>query len=264
MEPTIDIKDGSAARYTSERGWEFERIVMVYNVTGTGQEKFVNAKTMPGVPAMYSVHPAEPIANLKSMEFSQIDTDTVRIVLSYRQNSYVDYTSNEPAIEIGSSVSQVETNTDKLGEAITLSYAYPSTYTKRTDYAGQTHEQGGMVSKLTPQQTYTVTKREGSSVDADKIEEWNRTYVGKINSNTWRTYYAPRTWLCTGISGSSSDGGDHYIVRYSFQYNPATWAANVVFIDPNDGKPPDDLVFNTGKKVVQVYDEVSFAGIDLE
>ena len=260
MSVTLDIKDGTAARYTAERGWEFERIAIAYNVPGTGQEKFKNAKDASGMPLLYDEHPAVPAATLKGMEFSQIDTDTVRVALTYRQNLAGDYTSNDPTIQIGSSVQQVESHLDKTGATIELEYAFPSDYDARTDWRGTTQPQGGFFSKFTPQRTYTVTKEESSSIDAVDIEGWNNTYVGKINSGSWRNYPA-RTWLCTGISGSSTNGGDTYIVTYSFQFNAKTWAAHVIYVDPNTGKPPTDLVFGTGYKIVEVYDEVSFSNI---
>jgi hypothetical protein len=64
--------------------------------------------------------------------------------------------------------------------------------------------------------------------------------------------------LIEKVSGISRDQGVTYEVTLSMRFNPATWDPQVTFINPDDGKPPPDLVAGTGYKVVQILPEVTF------
>ena len=50
---------------------------------------------------------------------------------------------------------------------------------------------------------------------------------------------------------------------YTFQYDPDTWDAHAVFIDPNTGKPPKGLEADVGEKWFEMYLTTDFSGLDL-
>lgn len=257
---TVDIIDGHGLRKSAENGYETDRIAIVTGVTGDGSARLYNAVNTTGVPAIGDAHPDIAVAHLRSIDARPKDSDTVELVLKYRESTSTHISlKDDPEISVGASVSQIETNKDADDNVIAVQYTYPSTYTKREEYAGKTHDQGGLVSRLMPQRTYTVRKR--LSATASQIEATNDIYQGKVNAFAWRGYQ-PRTWLCVGISGQSNDGGQTYAVTYQFQYNPYTWDTVVTFIDPNDGKPPINLDAN-GVKYVKVYNEIDFAGLGI-
>jgi hypothetical protein len=90
----------------------------------------------------------------------------------------------------------------------------------------------------------------------------SRNFVGRTNSGTWGGD-PPGSWLCTRIEGVSDDGGQTFNVTYEFQYNIDTWLATVVFIDPDTGRPPENLIEGEGLKQVQVYPRVDFNLLNL-
>lgn len=163
-------------------------------------------------------------------------------------------------IEFNTSTSQVESNLDKDGTKITVSYTYPADYPgdPRRAALGKAHiadVQGGFISKPIAEKTltvkYTVTKYNG--VPAIKIiNDWMDAYLNTVNDAVWSVAPgAARTWWCADAKATSSDGGLTYNFDITFHYRKETWDFLVTYINPDDGKPPKDLVDGTGYKKVQ-------------
>ncbi len=239
MAVTVDILAGSSARrYYSRNGavvMGFTRVALVSGVQDSmdsDEDEFVAA-----VNALIAVvgdvgtgeHPTYPGAWIQDFQEEPESTDAIRIRIVYKERD------DSIQIQGGTSLSQVETNTDINGLPIGLSYQYPADYELDTTKRGRTVKQGGMVSVLRPDTTRVYTRIE--VVDPLLVAA---TYTGKVNSATFLGG-APGHWLCMDINYSSNDGGITWEVKYTFQYKLEGWDPTVMFINPDDGRPPEDL-----------------------
>jgi hypothetical protein len=161
-------------------------------------------------------------------------------------------------IEVNNSVAQVQTDKDKLGVRQTVSYTYPADYKWNADLQGVTQTVPGLISKIMPEPSIAITRRE--KIVGQALVQKKLVYEGFVNGLTWdlNPISGLRTWLCTGIGGRSQDNGLTYDVTYTFQYRADTWDATIRFIDPGTGQAPADLVAGTGYKDVEVYPLADF------
>lgn len=175
--------------------------------------------------------------------------------------------------EVRANVQQITTNMSKEegGSAVTVEYAYPSDYPYDTSLQGVSVTQGGEFQVYTSQRTINV------SVIRRHSQPWviARQAVGAVNAAAWSGGKA-RTWMCTAANWKPHDAGtgigrsrlanNRYFFSFEFQYNSDTWDPEVVFIDPNTGKPPPDLGTEddpqtggeVGRKVVEYHRAVDF------
>lgn len=254
-----DVIDNPTGRFTLG-GWTLERTFVVTGVAGEGHEKLIHALETSGVPKLGDAHPSANYTYLRESIPTAEDPDTVRIRLiytnpanpSYRQE--VDITGE--LIEVGGTLSQIQTNLDRNDAVMYVDYTYPADYPHNPDLQSKAAPtQGGLVNKFVPQHTIVKSRLEYSSPSAIA-----RDFVDTVNAAGWNLdpSAAVGTWLCTGIKGRSNDGGVSFIVTYSFQYRADTWATDVYWIDPHDGHPPADLVAGTGKKTYELYNIMNF------
>jgi hypothetical protein len=143
---------------------------------------------------------------------------------------------------------QVETNKTAQGNVITVGYSSGGA------------DQGGLVSKLVPNTTISVTRRESGSPGFK-----SRTYVGKVNAGSWSRDPGAlaRTWLCTAITGRSTDGGSTYEVNYQFQYREETWDETVVYMDTETGRPAVGITDGDGIEEYIIYQTANFNALGL-
>lgn len=163
-------------------------------------------------------------------------------------------TSADDAImTIGSTVVPVRTNYDKNGDPIIV--------TLSTLPAAE-QDQIAEVETQIPVMTLTYRRRE-SAHPATKT----KANVGYVNSVALGSGFFPvRTLLCTGIHGETQDGGTTYLVTYEFQYNPDTWDATSVYIDPNTDRPHVEVSLSSpvdGVSVDEVLPTVDFSSLNL-
>ena len=257
----IDMVDGNSGKLTSG-GWELTRTATVYGVTGDAHARILAAWTATGL-SIGNAHPSRAGCLLREAIPTAVSTDIVQFQLLYRDFYFS--SSNTDSIEVGASVSQIQTNVDYNDADLFVDYTYPIGYKTAPDEVGlaatqAAPSQSGFVDKLIPCASVTITKEESSNPLSTA-----KTYVGKVNSGTFDLdgSASARTWLCTGIVGRSNDGGSSYLVTYTFQYRPDTWDATYLFIDPHTGKPPKDLVADTGKKTSQIYVTANFGSLNL-
>ena len=280
-EVTIDLVDGNQGRLT-DAGWELIRIANVKNVSGVGSARLIIAAEAAGMPIIGDAHPSRNTAFLESIDPLSTATDIVKLKLTYKErfDTFQIQTSND--------VIQDETNFDDgLGiggdpenpRIIQVQYTYPDDYEYDENLRELKITQSALVSKFVPQRRLVFRLRELFSP-----EDLAAVHVGTVNESLWRGGNT-RTWLCTGIDGTTSDGGIHWDNVYSFQYKRDLWQAVVIFIDPNTAKPPADLIDGPtdnvgvplavgdsggpaqdgefGRKAYAIYDETDFNSLPL-
>jgi len=244
----------------SENGWELTRMAIVKGVTGDGDERLVNAIVSAevrtaGMPTIYDEHPAVPAAILRELRPRPIDSETVEVTLVYRSNGFVSFPKNAAQITVGASVQQVSTNRDKNNADLSVSHTWTTAEKDKHGVSPTTSPdtQGGEITVFKPQTTFDYAIRQNYAPDAFSL-----SYVGKVNSSTWKGGSAG-TWLCTSINGRSSDNGSTYDVTYSFQYQAAGWNPFYFYRMP-DGRPPAVTDANSLKQV-SYYETADFTGM---
>ncbi len=251
----IDLID-ARARLTRE-GWEFDRKAIVYDlaVTGVGAIS-AHARITAAYAELISVetrrcviddqHPTGEDSYLEEVTPEAVDQDKITFGLKYKPPEANETVGEEAGsiVEVGASVIQVETNKNAAGNVMFVSF--------------EDNDQGGFVSKFVPNTTISITRREFVSPGTKA-----RNYVGKVNSSGWGldSGAQARTWLCTGITGRSIDGGETYEVNYQFQYRAETWDETLVYIDPTTGRPPNGVSDEDGINSYIIYQTTNFNNI---
>lgn len=247
----IDIIDGSDLIET-EDAIEKTRIALVKDVTnGTNAEREWDALSASGVPAIGdALGSTAPLSNVTLVRrsvrpASKGSTHQMEVVLEYssRRLAIADPDDETlPTYESGTVLQTFSTNQDVNGNKVVLQYTYPSDYAINPDDAGKTITTGATFDVQRPATT-EVMRRVEVGIDPEPLAE---AYVGKVNNATWLNR-APGVWLCTGITGTSRDAGVTWEMEYTFQKNSDGWNnRKVVIEDPNTGRPPPDVVADSG------------------
>ncbi len=261
MAVTQALIDGSGWHLTRE-GWAIIENFIVSGVNaGTNPSNMIFVAYQELVAFGVDINIAHAIvttAFVTDIEPAGIKNDAVTFRVTFKE-----YERPISVIEVGNSVAQVETDKDSDGVKQTLSYDYPDTYEWNADLKGKTKIQPGLMSKILPEPSISITRREiitGQNLTAKKL-----VFEGKLNVAGWwlEPDAATKTWLCTGIGGRSQDNGLTYDVTYTFQYREDTWDADIRFIDPGTGDTPSDVVDGTGFKTVQIYKTADFNLLEL-
>ncbi len=252
----IDIIDGNIGKATYQ-GFEFDRIATVHDVSGEAwgiDDPAINkvraAILHDDIPNLGDAHPSEPTALLYEIAAISVDRDIVKLRLKYRTTQGAAWELGEATIiEAATTLVQKEANVDIDGAEIYISHKYPGD----ADYK----DQGVLVPVTTPQETVIFRKRE--TVDP---HTFGMNYTNKVNITPWYGG-AIGTWLCTMITGRSTNRTVWWDNAYSFQYDPFTWEHHAVFIDPNTGRPPKDIEAGVGEKYYRMYGLADFDELDL-
>lgn len=257
MAVSIDIVEGGRGRYTP-MGWEIIRVATVTGVDPSAggvdaMQEAVNA-VIAVTGTFGAAHPT--ISTVEVAEFApeQIASDIIRVVITYRVSG-VTLQIGTYSIEVGTALSQQETNIDKNGDPIYVEYTYPDDYPLEPRLQGRTVRVGVTLSVLTPESSLRIVSRE-----TEEPGSASRFYVGKVNSGAFRfdETAQPGTWIVMAITGRSEDGGVSYIVTYELQYRADGWEQAAVYVDTQTGRPPSDLLDDVGKKFVQEHEEADF------
>ena len=243
----IDLVDGDSGKQTIE-GWELTRMAIVTGVTGDGHAKIYNAANE--LPSIGSAHPTISSIYLREIIPESLDANTVRFRLVYGIPKYPIMQPRLNTVEVGGTLNQLQTNKDADGDIISVGYTFPSDYKLDPNLQSKMVNTSSLVNKLAPQHSIVYSR-----LIFNNPQFIARNFVGTVNLGGWYLDggAAARTWLCTGIVGRSNDDGISFTTTYSFQYRDETWDSVVVFIDPNTGAPPDDLVTGTGIKSYNIY-----------
>lgn len=203
-------------------------------------------------------HPTINTIYLSDINIAPDDCGKARIQLTYTTPDYTSAPINDTGpglIEVGATISEVDTEKDINGDQITVAHDFSSTDSDRG-----VESQGGVVRTFMPQMRLRQSRKESVNPQSKA-----NTYVGRVNSfGIWG--YPAESLLCVGITGTSDDNGNSYNVTYEFQYNPDGWGATAVFIDPETGRPPAGLAtsgVNAGVVTVDVLQQINFSGLIL-
>lgn len=258
---TTDIIDGASGIKDSS-GWKnLTRVIIVENVTGDDILAKGDAAIATAGISYGDIHPSDDSGSSCRLREIQVDpardddNGIIKLTCKYSRHSEE---FEENLEEMGASVVQVEASRDNTGSTMTIGpYTYPVGYQRSPHDAPLESEVTvpkvtHTASKMAPQDTWSKTKKESYSTLKSQVD----TYVGKVNSTTWRGY-AEKEWLCTAIRGRSSDGGYSYEVAYEFLRRRDTWDEEVVFVQDN-GKTPNPLVPGESYEVYELYSEADF------
>lgn len=258
MPVVIDIVNGNTGRVTIHGWQDIDRIATVSGLTSTGHAMLDEAVLTSGVPRIGDVHPTITIAFCYELIPVALSNDSAKITIRYKQDDFL--VSGLPdalvpqynTVEVGATLSQIETSFDRLGNRISVSYTYPADH---ETWPSTEKSSSKTVPMLFPDHTISVRKQEFVNPSLKALD-----YVGFVNDGPWilaKTSVVGQ-WLCTALTGTSNDGRLTWDVSYAFQYRPDTWAALAQYIDPQTGEPPADLVLDTGYKFVELYPLANF------
>lgn len=253
-----DLIEGDAAAYT-RRGWEtVTRVAVVDEITPTlnGHAKILAAFTQLGVDIGFQ-HPSFTANYITSINPSSISSEAVSFIVTYEQmEGFADELSG------GGSLIQVETNLDRNGNVIELSYTFSEDYDIDAKYAGQTDIISKLVQIDDNVAPFSIKRREIFTT-IEKPQDLSETYVGRLNSSNWKPVFdgAPRKWKCVGIDYNyiipvfkDSQKRYAYDMLYQFQYNKEGWDTTLVYTDPNTGNPPT----NATPQTFEILKEANF------
>ncbi len=260
MPVTLDVIEGMQGRRVYDghgmKAWEFRRTAIVSGITAIPDGDLLGTAVQAVVGEVGDIgegtYPNHPDAYIQEFQPEAIDKSTVKVVILYRELLY-----SSAQIEVGTSLTQTESNLDAFGNPITLDYTFPADYIIVEKRGKTDKDQRGMYQRLVPETTVTFRRKEYQSPLIKSTQ-----YTGKTNLNTFLSLGSGR-WLCTGIMGASDDGGLTWNVVYQFQCRPDGWDEQIVYINPDTGRPPGDLVPGVGIKCPQRYLQIDFGGLNL-
>lgn len=201
------------------------------------------------------------------------DPDSAMVVLGYNMIGEGEQDLSNPVLgllikETESSLQQVETNKRPVpenplpeeetspGDGLFVSYTYPPTHDK---YPSQTKQQGGLIKVFEIQETIKI---EGL-YQTDSPRDISNKFMKKVNSIEWEGGQ-PGTWMCMTVNHKQIDYNStpgRYRFFFTFEFNPAGWQPEVVYIDPDTGKPPPDVSREGapgGVETILYYRELDF------
>lgn len=234
--------------------------VTIRGLGGPPEQWEYAALSAAGVPRYGDGHPFIPNLYVQSIDEVAVvaaGDAAVRITLTYGPPTAQSIPASQSAplqLEIGAQLSTGKTQFDVDGNQIVLSY----TYTSGTR-AGHTVQQAGEVDLDYVLGTAKGARRE--QLTALQALEKSMAYAGTVNDFPWLGYPA-RTWRCMPILYSDPDDKGTLLARYEFVYKPQTWDVTAVYVDPDSGRPPTDLVKNIGYKTVQVLPTSDFNSLN--
>ena len=284
MAVQVDIIEGSSASHHITQGWAITRVAVItgLNPAATDDTAKLYNDALAALIAVVGDRGSQ-CPNISVPTYLEefipelLSAESVKIRMVYKGYPL-------PTYEFDGSLSQVESNLDANGQVITTQYTYPDNYALDPRKAGLTVTQGGMVSRPVPEPCFTIRfivtdgtippltigtpPNPGSMIlvySGTRTATEIMTYLGMYEGTVNNAYYqiglingAPHQWMITKVRGTSRDAGNTYEAAITFQFRAATWDQQTTFINPDDGKPPPDLVANVGYKLTRVPPETSF------
>jgi len=226
------------------------REALVHGLSNTDFSMLTEALDAAGVPATGSSPSGEDNLVLQRRIAKMLDKDKCMVTLEYGK---VGEGNRNFVFSVAASLSQITTENDRSGSAISLAHTFPA---DDPDFPGERLVQGATVSVLQPQATITAV---GLKAVAYPLYEAGK-YLHHINLGRWcqgRTGW----WLCTDAQFRLHDGDTNpntWEFTYTWQLNKLGWQPQVVFIDQRTGQPPDRIVRGIGSKTVNWYPYVDF------
>jgi len=231
----------------TDNGFRIERTAIVTGVTGNADTRLINAMNDAQMPSIGDAHPQDSTIDLREKSGRVIDPETVAVTLVYYREDGSETGSSNATSRASATTSIEETKFDSSGNPLVTQYVHSagSVQVDRENFTAEVER---------PRVTFDFEYKSATFPQTDI-----NTYLGKINSVIWNGY-AVETILCTAVNVDQT--GDDYRVRFSFAYNPDTWAFKArTQYTPSGAHPtnPDsDLNLTTGERPFDVYSTVDF------
>ena len=151
----------------------------------------------------------------------------------------------------GSSLTQIESIVDAYGTVIGVSHTYYGTESQPPVAPGTTDTQGAAINVGSPQST-VIGKGYLQVAYPDVV---SRSFIGYLNNDIWAGE-PPGTWMCVDVSWEPVyTNTNPYVFEFSFTmlHDWRGHQPGVIYINPNTGKPPYNLVQGEGYKVIDWY-----------
>lgn len=249
--PTVhaDIIDGPSLQIT-EDGYEVTRTFIVEGLSGNAHQRLYNATRVSGIPKRGDAHPSVPGIRCDTISASPEQRDTkVRIVATYRTLDADSSIEGANDIEVRTSLTTKETDRDKDDVQMRVVHNLEQYDENGNRLRDKTIVQIPTASVQKPLVVYRVTRKEKAPPVRTALR-----YVGA--TGRWAGGLA--TWLCTGITASSGDGGGTYDVSYEFTHDPAGWKFEATVYDENGQVYPGATV-----KEFDVYPGANFSELNV-
>lgn len=259
MAPSAKIDRVDDLNATEEDGvvTRLLRKIRVVDLSSTDYTVLFTALNTLGISPQSKLPGTSLVLRQRNPKLVDEDKATVDVELVYEheaKNSGQSFSNPASGIVLGQvqvSVNQVRTNTDRLGEVVTVRHTWPHT---DDTFADKTSEQSLDFDFFQPQSRRIYKGR--VSTQFPWILE--RAIIGKINANPWMGF-GTSEWMCTGCDWEPVDGTAFiYEFSFEFQHNPDGWNPQAFFIDPRTGRPPPGLVEGVGYKTVDRHVPADF------
>lgn len=258
----LDTLEGSSA-VRDKDGIKVARGFLIRGLSGSTSDKLARVFNTSGLPTYNAPHPTIPNIFVQNISVRSIPegSDLVRGAINYGPRTVENRPpddNEEPQIEIGSSSITVETNLDFAGSLLKVFYRKTIVDANGAETV-ENRKQTGRVEKTVPTPFVRIQRRERQS-SINKVFQ----YVDHVNSSTFLGFPA-RTVLCTSITSRSDDGGRNFITNYEFQIKRDSWDVVIAYQDPDDeNRVPEDVSFDNGLSVAQVYPPANFNRLRLD
>jgi len=238
----LDPIEGTHLRRTSD-GFEARRVAFVAGLSGSAADRLRQAMECQGVPRVGDAHPTIAGLHVSAVDAEPDGATGAKLTIHYRPRPAG--AAGSASIEVGSSLLQVTARTDREGNPITVAHS-------PTGKPADLQTQSAAVAMLVPQITLRFMRIEQAAPTAKA-----QRFVGTVNRSAVFDG-AAGTWLCTGITGRSSDGGRTFEVCHAFQHKADGWQPTASFVDPRTNRVPVDAKQGVGVRTVKVYREMEF------
>ncbi len=267
---TEDTLEGvGTAGWNSRAGFTQPRVFTVSDYTAAdARARSLNVMELSGIPANNSPHPAfnwnDLIVISKSVE--TLSGSQFRVTCNYgipEAGGFLPEPSLLPAdgiLTVSSTLVETESQFDIDDEQIFTDHFETNEQVPKRVYDSVKDHAVSMIVRYERSEL-------GSPIDKAL------THVGRLNS-AGVFGDLPRTWLCSELSGTTTDGGIVYKVSYEFIRSPKVnlvgvtnvvqpWDATIVEIDPKTGTFVKNPVQGRGKKTIKVKGESDFTQLAL-
>jgi hypothetical protein len=275
MAQTVSV-DNLAVLEADERHGGLRRMVrraLVSGVDATNWEALTEALDDTNLP-QYGSHLTESLSDnaydltLIERRVRLVESDPTKVWVDLVYENFVDLEEDldDPrggyvTGEVRCNLQQKTSNLDIYGSLVEVSHTYPA---DDPNHPSETLTQGGEFQYYEPQRTIFIRGIKQTRTP------WliANAIIGRVNSTPFSGEVA-RTWLCTACSWKLSWAGrisggvreNRYFMNFEFQYDADTWDPTVTFIDDVTGKPPPNLIPNTGYKTVEKMPSADFDSI---
>ena len=250
-EVSIDIIEDARLREENGIVVEVVRVAIIKDVALPPTPKdyiLKSALATLGIPAHGASHPFHTGLFVRRREVTAMGHAIARVMLFYERDDVGQPAGDTVLISGGTAVEQIETALDRAGNQITVTHGGIP--------------QGGEIHPFEARDSITLTWTEQSAAPG----ALTRAYTNKVNTGPWQFdgFAAARTWHVAEFTFELADGKrvpPLYRMQASFRHNDDGIDPQIVYIDPETGRPPAGLVANVGYKTIQWYDAVDFDNI---